>query len=213
MNFRGINDYSLRQLFKGIIRIYGEQHWWQAESPLQVIEGAILTQNTSWKNVERALINLKGLSSRDLLKMSPGDLQSLIRPAGFFKNKEKSLRSLLSYFDGTLESGSIPLNLRDELLELRGVGKETADSIALYAFNSLTFPVDSYTIRFLNRFFGANLTMNDYEHLRSLFMRCFQKSELMEIHGLIDEHSKRICRKVPDCSSCQLRTDCMYFNG
>lgn len=139
------------------------------------------------------------------------DIKSLtefIKPAGFSKNKERYLRTALKYFETKIGNLSLPADEREEMLNLRGVGRETADSISLYAFHNRTVPVDSYTIRLLNRYFGSGLSLKDYEMIRNSFVKLFTADELMEFHALIDEHSKLICKKIPNCAGCGLKQEC-----
>ncbi|MEM0135582.1 MAG: hypothetical protein QXU18_10250, partial [Thermoplasmatales archaeon] len=135
-------------------------------------------------------------------------LWELIRPAGFYIKKEKYLRTVLGYFENNIESLSLPSNTREELLGLFGIGRETSDSIALYAFHQRTIPIDAYTMRLLNRYLGLNITEKDYEFVREVLSKIFNQEQLMELHALIDEHSKRICKKIPKCNSCSISKAC-----
>jgi endonuclease-3 related protein len=181
-------------------------YWWPADSPLGVMEGAVLAQNTSWRNAEKALANLKGRTAEELL--NEVSLTESIRPAGFYTQKERSLRRLLLHYILELENTSFPLELRTELLSIKGVGRETADSISLYAFHQRTIPIDSYTLRLLNRYFGSSFSIKDYETIRLQLISIFNQEQLMEFHALIDEHCKMICKKAPDCQACRLRVKC-----
>lgn len=154
-------------------------------------------------------MGLKNLSARDILKLEKERLSEIIRPAGFYINKGNYLRSVLEYFENQLSEGLFPEDLRAELVKIRGVGKETADSIALYGFNCKTIPIDSYTIRFFNRYFGTNRSLKDYEILREKLASIFSQINLMEFHALIDEHCKRLCKKSPDCEKCNLKNGCL----
>ncbi len=190
------------------MKSYGAGYWWPAPTPLEVIEGAVLTQNTSWRNTQKALDNLRGKSCYDILGLSSDRLIKLIRPAGFFHNKEKYIRAALEYYERKIESLSLPYSARDELMSLKGIGKETADSIALFSFHGRTVPVDSYTLRLLNRYFGSSYTPKDYEVIRESFAKVLNSDSLMEFHAVIDEHCKRVCKKRPDCGSCPLNESC-----
>ncbi len=201
-----ISSGSVTSLFKDLIGKYGPQYWWPAESPLEVIEGAILAQNTSWKNVEKAMKNLKGKEIRDIVYSDV--IEELIRPAGFHSRKKKYLREAVGYFYLRIENLSLPHDTRGDLLSLNGVGTESADAIALYAFHQRTFPVDVYTLRLFNRYFGGDYTLRDYEDLRTIMSGLFNQEQLMELHSLIDEHCKQICRKVPSCDECFLNKKC-----
>lgn len=197
---------SLASLQRDLADVYGFQYWWPADSPQEVMEGAILAQNTSWKNVEKAIARLKGKKASDILSCQ--DLGEKIRSAGFYRQKERFLKGVLNYYVSKIENLSLPIDTRLELLELDGVGRETADSIALYAFHQHTIPVDSYTIRLLNRYFGTSYSARDYEEIRGKLIGIFNQEQLMEVHGLIDEHCKMFCKKVPKCESCPIRKKC-----
>jgi endonuclease III related protein len=143
-----------------LYRAWGPQHWWPAESAFEVVVGAYLTQNTAWTNVEKALANLRAagvLDARGIRAISIGDLERLIRPAGYFRQKAKRLKLFVGFLDekygGSLGKmfASPPKKLRQELLSLNGVGPETADSILLYAGNQAVFVVDAYTRRIVER--------------------------------------------------------------
>jgi endonuclease-3 related protein len=167
-----------------------------------VILGAVLTQNVSWKNVERVLENLKRMGIRgldDLLKFEDEVLEELLKPTAFVKRKIKTLRGIL----GVLRSGNLS---REELLKVYGVGEETADVIMLYAYNFPTFVVDEYTIRWFGRFFGFMPKKGEIRgilHFEDLFY-------LKEMHALIDELGKRFCKKEPLCKKCPLRFKCSF---
>ena len=140
--------------------------------------------------------------------LSDPNLRELIRPAGFYLQKEKYLRGIFQYFRDKIEFLSLPADIREELLSLPGIGRETADSIALYAFHQRTVPVDAYTIRLFNRYFGLNISKGDYEDIKALLSRIFNQEQLMELHALIDEHCKTVCKKTPRCESCSLKETC-----
>ncbi|MGC8561739.1 MAG: endonuclease III domain-containing protein [Thermoplasmata archaeon] len=201
-----ISTDSLLSLFRSLSRNYGFVYWWPADSPVEVIEGAVLTQNTAWKNVEKAMARLRGKTVRQLL--SDPELSEKIRPAGFHFQKERYLKNVLLYFDEKIEGLSLPIDIREELLKLPGVGRETADSIALYAFHQRTVPVDAYTLRLFNRFFGLSISNKNYEMVRAVLSKIFNQEQLMEFHALIDEHCKLVCKKIPKCDSCSIRERC-----
>ena len=140
--------------------------------------------------------------------LSCPNLRELIRPAGFYLQKEKYLRGIFQYFRDKIESLSLPADIREELLSLPGIGRETADSIALYAFHHRTVPVDAYTIRIFNRYFGLSIAKRDYDDIRAMISRIFNQEQLMELHALIDEHCKTVCKKTPKCESCSLKEAC-----
>lgn len=168
---------SIRNYYDALYRAWGPQHWWPAETRFEVIVGAYLTQNTAWTNVERALGNLRqaGVLSMDgIRKIRLARLEQLIRPSGYFRQKAKRLKTFLAFVDKQYEGSldqmfSEPTDkLREELLSLKGIGPETADSILLYAGNHPVFVVDAYTRRVLERH-GILPEKADYEGIRQLF--------------------------------------------
>lgn len=170
---------ELRRYYRTLYQAWGRQHWWPADTAFEVIVGAYLTQNTSWTNVERALTNLRAaeaLSVAGIRSIRLAKLERLIRPSGYFRQKAKRLKTFVAFlnrnYDGSLEKlFSQPTGkLREELLELNGVGPETADSILLYAGNHPVFVVDAYTRRILERH-GILGEKADYEDIRELFER------------------------------------------
>ncbi len=206
----------VRELYEKLLAFYGPQNWWPAETPFEVVVGAILTQNTAWRNVERAIDNLKreGILDPESILKTPDDvLRELIRPAGFYNQKLQRLKAvckLIVDYGGLEKLFSLPLDeLRSVLLSVKGIGPETADAIILYAANKPTFVVDRYTHRIFIRL-GLWEGKYDYEGIKKLV-----ESEIppdvqtyKEFHALIDEHAKRICRKKPLCNSCPLRDVC-----
>ena len=150
----------LNEVYRRLFDVLGPQHWWPAQSPFEVIVGAVLVQNTNWRNVEKAIGNLReaGLLEPHALGQVPcGELEEMIRPTGYFRIKARRLRNLLEFliqrYDGSLESmfGTGVSELRGELLAIDGIGPETADSILLYAGGLPVFVVDTYTHRVLAR--------------------------------------------------------------
>ena len=210
----------LLAIFRLLLEHFGPLHWWPAESPLEVVVGAVLTQNTAWRNVEYAIANLRQavpIAPRALLDLPRAELEELIRPAGFFRQKARCLHgllgSLVNEHDGSLESWLAgPLEeARRRLLALAGIGPETADSILLYAGNRPTFVVDAYTRRLFARL-GLIQGRESYEAIRALFMTTLPAdAELFnEYHALIVETCKTFCRKTPLCPSCPLYPSCPY---
>ncbi len=168
---------EVRRYYRALYRVWGAQHWWPAETQFEVIVGAYLTQNTAWNNVELALGNLRAanvLNVDGIRKVSLPKLERLIRPSGYFRQKAKRLKTFVEFLDkkyrGSLDQlFSLPTSqLREELLNLNGVGPETADSILLYAGNHPVFVVDAYTRRVLDRH-GILPATTDYEDIRQLF--------------------------------------------
>lgn len=206
----------LSEIYKKLFQEFGAQHWWPAETSFEVIVGAILTQNTNWGNVEKALNNLrraKVLELSALHKLSEGKLAQLIKPAGYFNVKAKRLKNVISFlykeYDGDLGKARDESldRLRLKLLAINGVGPETADSILLYAFEKPSFVVDSYTKRIFYRH-GIINSRDEYKDVRGLFMDQLKHDTGMfnEYHALIVRLAKDFCRKTaPRCESCPLR--------
>ncbi len=200
---------------------YGPCHWWPAESPFEMSVGAILTQNTNWRNVERAIINLRSADALDAISLSAlprNRLEDLIRPAGFFRQKAARLQDFCAYLGRHYQSRleqmlAKPLAAaREELLALKGIGPETADSILLYAGEHPSFVVDAYTGRLFQRL-GLLHGTETYAEIRDLFMHSLpQEASLYnEYHALIVVHAKEHCRKQPRCAGCPLAADCRYL--
>jgi len=205
---------TLKAFYDAMFAAYGPQHWWPAKTPTEVIIGAILTQNTAWRNVERAIANLaaaKALNWKRLHEMDIEDLAELIRPAGTYKVKAKRLKSFIEWlwerFDGDLKRMfSVSLHsLREELLSVSGIGRETADAILLYAGQMPSFVVDAYTARILFRH-GLIDDSADYDQIKELF-----ESSLAEVvqyyneyHALLVQIGKLHCRPKPKCEGCPL---------
>jgi endonuclease-3 related protein len=198
-----------------LYRAFGPQRWWPARTPLEVVVGAILTQNTAWSNVAAAIKNLKGagvLSFKALADLPEKRLARLIRPAGYFNIKARRLKHFLAYFgrryQGRFERmrrGATPF-LREELLAVNGIGPETADSILLYALKRPVFVVDAYTKRIFSRH-GLCASDEDYHALQKLFQAALPRDEgiFNEYHALIVACAKEFCRKVrPRCGACPL---------
>jgi endonuclease-3 related protein len=216
-------DSRFREVFEELAGYYGPLGWWPAETPFEVCVGAILTQNTAWTNVEKAIAALKGadvLTAEKLREIDPGSLALLIRSAGFFNIKSRRLKSFVEWlfarYDGSLErmfSTDWRL-LREELLSVAGIGPETCDAILLYAGGKPTFVVDAYTQRLFQRL-GMLPPGAGYDATRRLFMENLPPEAAMfnEYHALIVEHCKRFCRKSPRCSGCPLTERCCCRTG
>ena len=207
----------LLEIFDLLLKQYGPLHWWPAETPFEVCVGAILTQNTNWRNVEKAIANLKAagiITAAAIRATSQESLAELIRPAGFFNVKSRRLKEFVDWLfartGGDLEELGKGdwLQLREELLRVRGIGRETADSILLYALHKPSFVVDAYTRRlFAQAGFFPETT--DYEEVRALFMKHLPADVALfnEYHALIVEHCKVHCRKKPRCEGCVMRME------
>lgn len=209
---------TIRRIFDLLLAHYGPLHWWPAETPFEVCVGAILTQNTSWGNVEKAIANLKreGLLSPGALRDLPVErLAEVIRPAGFFNVKSDRLKEFVGWLfrrhGGSLErmfSGDWR-ELREELLTVRGIGRETCDSMLLYAGHKPSFVVDAYTKR-LFATLGLIPEKAGYEEVRALFMMNLPADAALfnEYHALIVQHGKEHCRRKPRCAGCELHFLC-----
>ncbi len=176
------SEKTIRRYYSALYQAWGKQHWWPAESHFEVILGAYLTQNTAWTNVERALTNLRNsgfLTLGGIRDVPLAELEQLIRPSGYFRQKARRLKTFVAFLDNRY-AGSLDRlfaqpteKLREELLALNGVGPETADSILLYAGNHPVFVVDAYTRRILERHDLLSLRA-DYEDIRQLFERALK---------------------------------------
>jgi len=205
---------SLSDLFEMMNHHFGDLHWWPGESPLEVIIGAVLTQNTAWRNVEKAIRNLKEQQYIDIeriLQADPDKVADLIRPAGFFRLKTERLRNLLFFikkdYKGNLDwmFDEDTWILREKLLQIKGIGEETADSILLYAGGKAVFVIDAYTRRVLLRHHLIHEGMK-YGELQSFFMNHLSRDAALynQYHALFVELGKSFCTKVPQCDDCPL---------
>ncbi|MCX5807923.1 MAG: endonuclease III domain-containing protein [Proteobacteria bacterium] len=207
----------LLKIFNILLTSFGKRNWWPGETPLEIVVGAILTQNTSWKNVEKAIKNMKNegiLDVERLYEISPEKLSEIIRPSGFFNIKSKRLKNIINVIynkhNATIENieNIKTYTLRNLLLSINGIGPETADSILLYALNKPVFVVDAYTKRFLK---NHNLYNGDgdYHEIQKFFMDNLRPDVYVfnEFHALIVYLCQIHCRKVPVCSGCPLEGD------
>ena len=200
-----------------LLACYGKQHWWPGETPFEIMVGAILTQSTSWRNVEKAIVNLKTagkLSASAIRELPLDDLAKLIHPSLYFNAKAKKLKALTEwlgrYNDDLSRLDSHPTTeLREELLNLYGVGPETADAITLYVFKRSVFVIDAYTRRLFTRL-GIRPPADTYDAWQALFMDNlpFDVGLFAEYHALIVQHGKDKCRKSADCNRCGLGDEC-----
>ena len=207
---------KLRAFYEAMFNAYGPRHWWPAETPFEVVIGAILTQNTNWKNVERAIANLKreNLLNPAALETVPVDrLAEVIRPAGYFNVKARRLKNFIHMlstgFGGSLEAlfrlGTS--SLRETVLGVSGIGPETADSIVLYAAERPVFVVDAYTARILYRHGVIDLEAT-YDDIQSTMQGALADDVALfkEYHALLVEVGKRQCKKrAPECPGCPLQ--------
>lgn len=205
---------KFEEIYNQLFKSYGPQNWWPAETPYEMMVGAVLTQNTSWNNVKRAIDNFKGnLSPEFIDNLTDEELCEYIRPSGFFNMKAKRLRGLNVWYskygyDASKAEKEDTIKLRDELLSVSGIGRETADSILLYAFNKPVFVIDAYTRRVFSRF--GFLIPDDYDDIRRLFEENLKKDYRLynEYHALIVNHAKLYCKKKPACKDCPLSHNC-----
>ena len=198
---------KIRNLFTILLNYYGPQKWWpcQTGARWEIVAGAILTQNTAWTNVEKAIRNLLGsdvMSPEKVLATSDSQVQELIRPAGFFTQKCAYLKAMASFMlerESAFEQSVDVWALRKELLAVKGVGRETADSILLYAFNKPIFVIDAYTRRVAERHLHLDGTLH-YDTLQKIFMDALPSDTAIynEYHALIVALCKESCHK----SSC-----------
>ena len=207
----------LDAIYRRLYGAFGPQHWWPGETPFEVMVGAVLTQNTNWLNVERAIAKLKaaGLMTPAKLTGCPESLLArLIRPAGYFNVKARRLRHFMQWLEARTGDGSVAAfrgistsRLRQELLGVHGVGPETADSILLYALRRKVFVVDAYTRRFLSRH-GLIAPDASYDEVRRMFEERLPRSTRLynEYHALIVRLGKEVCRPQPRCDVCPLRS-------
>lgn len=207
---------TIRGLYQVFAKTLGPSHWWPGETPFEIAVGAILTQNTNWRNVERAIANLKaaGAMTESGLRALPfAQLEELIRPAGYFRVKTQRLTEFLNFLDEessadiqTLENQSLE-ELRPKLLSVRGIGPETADSILLYALNKPVFVVDAYTVRMFGRH-GLIPEVTDYYEVQDIAQSALpaEVQDLNEFHALIVRAAKEWCSKSkPRCAQCPAR--------
>lgn len=205
----------IRRFYRALLRAYGPQGWWPGDSPTEVVVGAILTQNTNWRNVERAIANLKAarlLSWRALRDVHARRLAELIRPAGYFNIKAKRLKAFVTWL-GERFGGSLArlrhldtAAARAALLEVNGIGPETADSILVYALKKPSFVVDAYTRRVLRRHNLVTAT-SDYHTTQALFERSIPRDTKIynEYHALLVQVAKVHCRARANCEGCPLQ--------
>ena len=209
------------QVFDRLYAAYGPQHWWPGDTPFEIMIGAVLTQNTSWTNVEKAIDNLntnQALHPQVILDTHHKRLASWLKPVGYFNVKAKRLKSYCAWY---LQEGEIEvlakldtLSLRESLLSVNGVGPETADDILLYAFERPVFVIDAYTKRLFSRL-GYVGEDESYEVLRATFEKKLQKHNkkvwlFNEYHALIVHHAKYFCKTKPVCEHCCLKKRCQY---
>ncbi len=205
---------STMDLYQRLLEHFGPQKWWPAETRFEMMVGAILTQNVNWNNVETAIDNLKKegcLTPMSIWEIEKAHLEELIRPTGFYRQKAARLKRLSRC---VLENGGVDHflrqeNLRDALLEIKGIGPETADSIALYAGDRPIFVVDAYTMRIVKRAFGFE---GSYDDVQGYFQNTVPTDiEIYkEFHALLVRLGKENCSKrSPVCDGCPVNPLCL----
>ncbi len=229
----------ISQIYSKLLDFFGSQGWWpvvndknllceyhnnapknEAEA-LEICFGAILAQNTNWKNAEKAIINLNKnnlISIGKIIKIKEQKLAEIIKSSGYHNQKSKKLKNFCQFlsenYDGKLQKlfQSNIKKLRDELLSISGIGPETADSIILYAAKKPIFVVDAYTKRIIGRI-GYN--EKTYDELQNLFMNSLPNNEKLfnEYHALLVELGKNICKSKPLCEICPIKSRCSYYRN
>jgi endonuclease-3 related protein len=208
---------KLLSIYEKLLACYGDLHWWPAKTPYEVMVGAVLTQNTAWSNVEKAIANFgDDISPETVANIGLAELTEIIRPAGFFNQKAAYLKAVTAWYakynyDVQTVQQEPLAKLRNELLAVKGIGQETADSILLYAFGFPTFVVDAYTHRLCERYpieAGKGCTAvkayfeNSLPHNAEVYNN---------FHALIVINAKKHCRKKPSCGGCPLEERCKRY--
>ena len=206
---------ALLQIYQKMFEALGPRQWWPGETPFEVVIGAILTQNTNWSNVEKAIKNLKTagkLSPEGIYALSVTELAKLIRPSGFFNVKAKRVKAFINWLFSRYEGNLSKMldqdlqTLRGELLSVKGIGPETADSILLYAGNKPTFVVDAYTHRIFSRH-ELIPEESTYDDMKSFFEENLPKDVQLfnEYHALLVNIGKMFCKPKKVCEPCPLK--------
>jgi len=205
----------LMKIYRRLHRAYGPMHWWPGETPFEVMVGAILTQNTSWRNVEKAIQCLKAngvLNVRRVHRLKRSQLAPLIRSSGTYRIKADRLKSFVDFvveeYGGSMsrmKKERLEI-LRPKLLKVKGIGRETADSMLLYGLRKPVFVVDAYTKRILSRH-GIISEKATYDEAQRLFMDHLPRDDKLfnEYHALLVNLGKTLCRKMPKCDICPLK--------
>jgi len=206
---------DLNEIYRRLLEHFGPQHWWPGDTPLEIMVGAVLTQNTNWENVEKAIANLKAADLLDLQRLAETPttlLAELIRPSGYYNLKAVRLHNLIRTITAAHDSleeffAADRDSLRESLLAVKGIGPETADSILLYAAEKPTFVIDAYTHRLLLRH-DLIWEESDYYEMQEMFLGELPDDIALfnEYHALIVKVGKEFCRKSkPRCGECPLR--------
>jgi endonuclease-3 related protein len=214
---------SLTDIYRCLLKKYGPQHWWPAESRFEMMAGAVLTQSAAWTNVEKAISRLKAadlLSPEAILEADEYYLAEAIRSSGYFNVKARKLKALSAWLQASYsgQADKLPYSdgttLRKELLGVWGVGEETADSILLYACGKPVFVIDAYTRRIFSRL-GLAEKEAGYDRLQGLFTSNLAADAALynEYHALIVRHAKEHCRVKPVCKGCVLKAVCKFSSS
>ena len=212
---QGMTSEGLLEIYNELLEKVGPRNWWPADSPFEVIIGAILTQNTAWSNAASAISNLKkkGLLSPEAIHaVSEKRLAAVIRPSGYFNQKAKKIKGFIKYFLDRYDGSINKMRRKDihvlrlELLEIHGIGPETADAILLYALEKPIFVIDAYTRRILHRH-NWHKDKAPYDEMQEFFMNRLPKNVQLfnEYHALLDYVGHNFCRKSPICHECPLQ--------
>ncbi len=224
-----------QKLYTKLYKEFGNLNWWPVDKKYhektgsdprcEIIVGAVLTQNTNWPNVEKALENLKSENMLDIKKISEikiENLKKIIKPSGFYNQKAKRLKNLALYLKNNYNCNLNKFfsddlqKIRKELLSLNGIGPETADSILLYAGNLPIFVVDAYSKRICKRLpLYTKLTYDEIQnYFQNELLKTYQIDEITKIynklHALIVNFAKKYCKKKPDCINCFFKKDCTF---
>jgi len=210
-----LKNKKIIQIYNKLYSAFGPQHWWPGDTPFEIAVGAILTQNTNWGNVEKAINNLKkekALSAKAIHDMPVKKLAALIQPSGYFNVKAKRLKAFINFLMNEYRGGMANMKkedmhtLRHKLLNVNGIGPETADSILLYALDKPIFVIDAYTKRALSRhkILGHD---ESYEKFQELFHAALEKDVKLfnEYHALFVRIAKTFCKTKPLCEECPLK--------
>lgn len=207
---------TIMAMYEAMSEALGPSHWWPGDSPFEIVVGAILTQNTNWKNVDKAIDNLRDADLLDPIRMYDlpiEELAELIRPAGFFKVKARRLKNFLEFLKDEVNFDLLSLkdyelfDVREKVLAVNGIGPETADAILLYALDHPTFVVDAYAHRIMGRH-GIAYEGIDYHELQAIFMDALPEDVALynEYHALIVRIGKDWCKKKAGlCDTCPLQ--------
>ena len=212
---------NLKVLYLKLKSEFGFLDWWPGETPDKILIGAVLTQNTAWKNVEKAISNLEKAGMLSVCAIAGAESKTIeaeIRPSGFYRQKAAHLKGICMHIE---ENGGLSRffrkdahELRLELMALNGIGNETADSILLYAAGKPVFVIDAYTKRIMSRVYGISERLG-YLSLQQIITNGIEKSIPLykDFHAQLVELAKRYCRKKPLCGECPLRGFCLYANS